>query len=108
MVGSQLDVQTEPDKRPLMVMRRAALFQIVGRSSGMILVGNLGDSLLGIANCPGGVVKVRFGGGRVGGNADSPSLVEDDGRAETRGIEDNLRSPGSVGQGGFCMAVTAQ
>jgi len=51
-----------------------------GSAGGMIFVGNLVKGLFGIADGPGGVVKIRCCSGWIGGDADPPSLVEQERR----------------------------
>jgi hypothetical protein len=60
----------------------------------LVLVGDVGEGLGGVADGPGGVVEGGIGGRSVSGVADAPAFVEDQRGAETGGIDDSY--------GGWC------
>ena len=71
MIGRQLDVEAEPGKRALVAFGMVSLggrpgfLVCAGYAGWMILVGNVGKSVLSIANGPGIVVKVGIRSRRV-------------------------------------------
>jgi hypothetical protein len=65
---------------------------VVTDTDGIILIGNIGYRLLGVADGPGGVVEIRIVCRGVGGDADPPALIENQLRAEAGGVEGDFSS----------------
>ena len=57
---------------------------------GVIFVGNVGDGFAGFTDVPHGIVEVGRGCVKIGGDADAPVLIEQQGRAEVGGVKGNL------------------
>jgi hypothetical protein len=108
VVGGELDVKPEPGVRALVTGRESGVGTQIGSAGGMVLVGNFGKGLGCIADGPGRVVKVGAGRGRIGGNADAPSLVEGKRGTEVSGIETGLRKTLESGWSGASMGVLTQ
>jgi hypothetical protein len=87
---------------------RSVVFVCVKRVIGMILVGNVGEGVLCVANGPGGVVEIGGGSGGIGGNANPPAFFKGERRSQVRGVESDLRGLLSVGRDRSRMAMRDQ
>ena len=61
-----------------------------GAAGGMVFVGHIGEDSWASRMAQVESSKSGVGGGRVGGDADAPALIEDQGRAEVGGVEDDF------------------
>jgi len=95
VAGGEFQMQPVPGEGPLVSGRGRGLavlsaFVVGAGSTGeVVLIGNIGDGLTGVADSPGGVVEAGFGCGRIAGDADAPALVEQNRRPYAGGVKVN-------------------
>jgi hypothetical protein len=87
VAGSQFDMEAKPGKE----MRRGPVGGGLIVFVRILRVGNVGDGGPCVANSPGGVVEIGSLRSRIGGNADAPAFVEDQGGTQVCGVENNVR-----------------
>ena len=111
VVGSELDVHPKPNERLFVILRVTGVGVFAMAFVGIewvfwvVLVGNVGKGVLGVAEGPGAVVEVGLGDCGTGGDADAPAFLQADGRAEIGGVEGDLGSFGSICECGPRMVV---
>ena len=108
VVGCELDVKPKPGERVTSVRMRVIIGRRLVGSFDVIFVANVGDGLLGVTNVPCAVVKVRSRSRRVGRDADTPALFEDQRRPEVGGVQGDFGGFLGVRRGWPGMGMAAE
>lgn len=94
-------MEAKPGEAPGAGGRTIVFVALTGAAGGLIFVRKVVHGAFGIPDDPGGVVKARQSGRRVGGDAHAPAFIEQNGRPKACGVEDCCRGSWSC-RGRFC------
>jgi hypothetical protein len=113
VIGSELEMEAKPDEGAMVSRWGAGVAVWTGigapkRFLAMVFVGNVGEEILGVADSPGGVVEVGRCYRWVGGDANPPSLIEKQRRAQIAGVKHDFGCVRGVGRSRRRVAMRDQ